>query len=67
MFRGYHKGYPNQNTPGVNKVATKYLNKAMLKKMKNQNEWPRPPAVVGIKVFNSDLQAAKHHCCLTTS
>ena len=25
--------YPNQNTPGVKKVATKNLKKAMLKKM----------------------------------
>ena len=38
----------NQNTPGVKKVAAKNLKKAILKKMSNQNGWPRSPAVDGI-------------------
>ena len=39
---------PNQNLPGVKKVATKSLKKAILKKMWNQNGRPSPPAVDGI-------------------
>ena len=38
----------------------------MLKKMLNQNGWPRPHAVDGIKIFNDD-QAAEHYCCLSTA
>ena len=41
--------YPNQNTPGVKKVAAENQKKAMLKKMQNQNGRPRPPAVDAIK------------------
>ena len=44
---------PNQNTPGVKKVVAENLKKAILKKMRNQNEWPRPVAVDGIKIFDN--------------
>ena len=44
----------------------KDLKEAMLKKMSNQNGWPRPPAVDGIKMFDNEDQAAKHYCCLPT-
>ena len=36
--------------PWCKKVAAKNLKKAMLKKMGNQNEWPRPSAVDGTKI-----------------
>ena len=39
----------------------------MLKKMRNENGWPRPPAVDGIKIFDNDDQATKHYCCLPTA
>ena len=38
----------------------------MLKKIRNQNGQPRPPAVDGIKSFDNDDQAAKHYCCNIT-
>ena len=40
--------------------------RAVLKKMGNQNGWPRPPAIDGIKFFDNDDQAAKPYCCLPT-
>ena len=43
------------------KVAAKNLKKAMLKKMWNQNGWPRPPTVNGIKIFDNDDQVAKQY------
>ena len=46
------------------KVAAKNLKMAMLKKMWNQNGWPRPPAVDGIKIFDNDDQATTHYWCL---
>ena len=52
--------------PWYKKAAAKYLKKAMLKKMWNQNGLPRPPAVVGIKIFNNDDQAAKHYFLAVT-
>ena len=40
----------------------------MLKKMRNQNGQPRPPAIDGIKISNNDDdQATKHYCCLPTA
>ena len=32
----------------------------MLVKMQNQNGWPRPSALDGIKIFDNDDQAAKN-------
>ena len=51
-------------SPGVKKVAAKNPEKAMLKKMQNQNGRPRPPATDGIKIFGNDDQVTKHYCCL---
>ena len=36
----------------------------MLKKMWNQNGWPRPPTVDEIKIFDNDDQATKYNCYL---
>ena len=46
--------------PLCKKVAAKNLEKVMLKKMENQNGWPKPPAIDEIKIFDNDDQVAKH-------
>ena len=53
--------YLNKNTPGVKKERP-ITKKGLLKKMLNQNGWPRPPGFDRIKNFDHNLTAK--HCYL---
>ena len=52
--------------PWCKKRCGQESKKGHAENMSNQNGWPRPPAVDGIKSIDNDNQATKYYCCLPT-